>query len=102
MRRNTLVAAVLERGATDRGLRQDALLRGGGEDISLEEPFATLCSDVDRASYRVTDASVQRVRDALGSDKKAFELILAACVGAGAARWDAAVAALNGVDDAAE
>lgn len=101
-RKSNLIAAVVERGSTDRGLRQDAMAHGGGDDVSLAEPFATLCNHIGRASYRVTDAEVQRVRHTLGTDKQAFEVILAACIGAGTARWDIAAAALDGVDDAAE
>jgi hypothetical protein len=37
----------------------------------------------------VTDAEVAAVRDAAGSDRAAFEIVMSACVGAGLQRWDA-------------
>lgn len=101
-RKSDLIAAVLDRGSTEPGLRLAAVKLGADGDASLAEPLATLCRHIGQASYRVTDAEVQHVREVLGSDKQAFEVILAACVGAGIARWDIAATALAEVNDAAE
>ncbi|HWU28410.1 MAG TPA: hypothetical protein VN041_04860 [Microbacterium sp.] len=68
---------------------------------SLTEPFRTLAEQVGRASFRVTDAQVDAVRDAAGSEKAAFEIVMAASVGAGLRRWDAAMRAIEEAGDAA-
>ena len=52
------------------------------------------------AADRVTDAQVATVRAALGSDKGAFEIIMCASIGAGLARWDAAITAIEEATDA--
>ncbi|BCJ34143.1 hypothetical protein Athai_16460 [Actinocatenispora thailandica] len=67
---------------------------------SVAEPYDTLTRRIADASDRVTDAEVDAVRDATGSDKAAFEIVLAACVGAGLARWDAAVRTIEEATDA--
>jgi hypothetical protein len=53
------------------------------------------------ASFHVTDGQVAAVRAKAGSDKAAFELVMAAAIGSGLWRWDRAMAALAGAADAA-
>ena len=87
-------------GLTDVALRAGALARDGGGP-HLPEPYDALVRQVGDDSARVTDAQVAAVREAAGSDKAAFEVVLAASVGAGLRRWDAAVRAIGGDGDAA-
>jgi hypothetical protein len=68
---------------------------------TVPEPYETLVRQISDDSSRVTDAQVQDVRDAAGSDKAAFELILTAAIGAGLNRWEAAQQAIAGAGDAA-
>lgn len=87
-------------GLTDAALRAAALARDVGGP-RLPEPYDALVHQVGDDSARVTDAQVAAVREAAGSDKAAFEVVLAASVGAGLLRWDAAVRAIGGDGDAA-
>lgn len=59
-----------------------------------EPPYDELARQIGDAAYRTTDAQVATVRTALGSEKAAFEVILAAAVGAGLLRWRLAMQAL--------
>jgi len=63
-------------------------------------PYSELIQQIRHDSSRVTDAQVAAVRDAAGSEKDAFELVLAAAIGAGLERWEAAVNAIREADDA--
>lgn len=87
------------RAVTDADLRR-AALASAADDAAMAEPYETLVRLIADASYRVTDAHVDAVRDATGSDKGAFEIVMAACVGAGIARWDIAVRAIEDATDA--
>lgn len=93
-------ATIGSRAVTEPSLRAAALARSAGGP-ALPEPYDALARQVDEAAYRVTDAQVAAVRDVTGSDLGAFEIILSACVGAGLARWDAAVRVIEGSGDAA-
>lgn len=53
------------------------------------------------ASCDVTAAQVDAVRAVVGSDRAAFEVIMAASIGPGLNRWDAATRAIEEADDAA-
>jgi hypothetical protein len=64
------------------------------------EPYGLLARTIASASYRVTDAQVAAVRQAAGSDKAAFEVVMSASVGAGLARWYAAARAIREATDA--
>jgi hypothetical protein len=55
----------------------------------VAEPYETLARQIATDSHRVTDDQVAAVRNAAGSDKAAFEVVMSACVGAGLKRWDA-------------
>ena len=58
------------------------------ESTPLEEPYYTLAFLVGNASYKVTDELIKEVATKSGSEKAAFELIVAAAVSAGLYRWD--------------
>jgi hypothetical protein len=47
------------------------------------------------AAYRVTDEQVTSVVEAIGGQRAAFELIIAAAVGAGLYRWQVGLRALE-------
>jgi len=82
---DALRAAVsADTGVTDTSLRT-AIAAGS----PVDEPYDTLARQIRDVSHRVTDAEVAAVRDVAGSDKAAFEIVMAACVGAGLQRWDA-------------
>lgn len=95
-----LRAALLGGGVTDAALRAAVAARASGGP-AVEEPYDALTHQIGEAAHRVTDAQVTAVRDAAGSDKAAFEIVLSACIGAGLARWDAAARAIEGAGDAA-
>ena len=82
-------------------LRSGAAARAAGGP-AIAEPYDTLAATIGQASYRVTDAQVAAVRTALGSDRAAFEILMAAAVGAGLFRWDNAMRALSEAPDAAQ
>ena len=92
-------AAASEVGVTDSSLRAAVLARVAGG-APVVEPYDALARKIGEAAYRVTDAEVDAVREAAGSDKGAFEIIMSACVGAGFARWDAAIRAIDEANDA--
>ncbi|HEY4458875.1 MAG TPA: hypothetical protein VGN81_31470 [Pseudonocardiaceae bacterium] len=88
-------AAVAGAGVTEASLRT-AIASGA----PVAEPYDTLARQIGAASYRVTDAEVDAVRQATGSDKGAFEIVMSACIGAGLARWDAATRVIEEAADA--
>jgi hypothetical protein len=90
---------VIESGDAPRELRAGALGFADGDD-TLAEPHRTLVAGVVLDSARVTDAQVAAVLDDLGSQSKAFEVIMSAAVGAGLHRWRAAERVIGMVDDA--
>ncbi|MDQ4214856.1 hypothetical protein [Microbacterium capsulatum] len=89
------------RAGADPAATSAALRIGADEQADAREPYADLARTIGEASYRVTDAQVAAVRDAAGSDLGAFEVVLAAGVGAGLRRWDAAIRAIEEARDAA-
>ncbi|HVY52527.1 MAG TPA: hypothetical protein VHA07_13325 [Devosia sp.] len=66
----------------------------GGSPIAA--PYDALAHQIGEAAYRVSDAQVAAVRDMVGTDRKAFELIVSAAIGAGLRRWKAGIAAIEG------
>lgn len=92
-------AATGPSGTTDAALRADVLsLASAGP--AIQDPYDTLARQISEAPDRVTDAQVSAVRAAAGSDKAAFEIIMAASIGPGLARWDAAMQAIGETPDA--
>ena len=61
----------------------------------FDEPVATLVDEVARHAYKVTDGDVRAVVESGLSEDAAFELVLAASVGAGTARLDIGLAKLR-------
>jgi hypothetical protein len=88
-------------GVTDPALRLAVARRGAGG-APTSEPYDALAAQIGSAAYRVTDPQVSAVRAAAGGDKAAFEIVMAAAVGAGLMRWDNAMRALDEASDAAE
>lgn len=86
-------------GVTEASLRSAIAARAAGGPPVIE-PHDTLAQRIGEASYRVTDADVDAIRQATGSDKAAFEIVMSACIGAGLARWDAATRAIEEATDA--
>lgn len=86
-------------GLTPPPLRRAAADRAAGG-AALPAPYDDLVRQIAEASYRVTDTEVARAREAAGSDKAAFELVMAAAIGAGLMRWDRALRAIGEATDA--
>ncbi|MGO4592591.1 hypothetical protein AB4Z18_02090 [Leifsonia sp. 2TAF2] len=95
-----LRARVSVSGLTSQELRL-AALGAAIDDRDAPEPYGTLVRQIIADSARVSDGQVLAVREAAGSDKAAFEVILTAAIGAGLARWDAAQRAITEAKDAA-
>jgi hypothetical protein len=86
-------------GETDPGLRHRVATRAAGGP-PIEAPYDELASQIGEAAYRTTDTQVANVLRAAGSEKAAFELIVAAAMGAGLVRWQRAIKALQETSDA--
>ncbi len=98
-------AGALRAAVTGTGRVTPAVLRGavmaraaGG--VPVGEPYDALARQIAEAADRVTDGEVDAVRVATGSERGAFEVVMSASIGAGLARWDAAVRAIEGASDA--
>ncbi|ADJ47441.1 hypothetical protein AMES_5616 [Amycolatopsis mediterranei S699] len=99
-RAETLRAAMAgATGITEAALRTAVAARAAGGS-PLAEPYDDLARQIGDASYQVTDAEVDAVRQTAGSDKAAFEIVMSACIGAGLARWDAAARVIAEATDA--
>lgn len=92
-----LGARVVDTGVLPRELR---LLALHGDSAEASAPYSDLIRQVRDDSSRVTDAQVEAVRLTAGSEKEAFELVLASAIGAGLERWQAAANAIRGASDA--
>ena len=60
-----------------------------------DERLATYLDTVRRHAYRVTDGDVQALKDAGVSEDEIFEQTVAAAIGEGLRRWDAAERAIG-------
>lgn len=87
--------------ATDAQLRASVIARAAGG-RAVAEPFDALANQIAEAAYRVTDAQVADVCAETGSEAGAFEIIMAASIGAGLARWDAALRAIGEASNASD
>jgi hypothetical protein len=97
----TLRRQVLEGpGETPPQVRQAAAQRAAGGPPS-GSAFDDLARQVGEAAFRVTDAQVQSVVAATGSERATFEIIVAAALGAGLSRWRLAMKALDEASHAA-
>lgn len=96
----TLRRTVLEGpGESDPALRQRVAARSAGGP-SIEAPYDDLARQIGEAACRTTDTQVANVLAAAGSEKAAFELIVAAATGAGLLRWRQASKGLEETRDA--
>ena len=66
-----------------------------GRAVDLPDDLQPYVEKVTRNAYKVTDADVDRLRDAGYSDDAIFELTLAAALGAARARLDAGLRAMG-------
>jgi len=73
-------------GETDAALRQAMAERAAGGP-PLEAPYDDLARQIGEAAYKVTDEQVAKVVEKAGSERAAFELIVASALGAGLYRW---------------
>lgn len=94
-----LRARVLVSGTATRELRA-AALAGEMGGVTAPAPYSALIRQIWTDSARVTDAQVDAVRHAAGSEKDAFEVLLSAAIGAGLDRWVAAIDAIQEGNDA--
>src|SRR6185437_7157908 len=81
-------------GVTYPGLRQRMAMRAA-RGAAIDPPYDELAAQIGEAAYKVTEDQVAKVVQQVGNEKAAFELIIAAAVGAGLHRWDAGLAALK-------
>lgn len=88
-----------EPGVTDVALRR-AVASSAAGGPPAQPPYDALARQVGEAACRTTDDQVADVVRATGREKAAFELILAAAVGASLARWQRAIQALDEALDA--
>jgi AmiR/NasT family two-component response regulator len=82
----------LRRGAFDRAVE---LASADAPPGRFDEPLATLVDKVARHAYKVTDTDVRAVVESGLSEDAAFEVVVAASVGAGTARLDRGLATLR-------
>jgi hypothetical protein len=107
---NELKHAVLHRrGVTALSVRQAALADAActaevstGDGGALPPDLAAYVATVARHAYRVTDAQVAGLLAAGHSEDVVFEVTVSAALGAGLARWERGLAALEGANDAAQ
>jgi len=74
-------------GVTDADLRQVMAERAAGG-RPLEAPYDDLARQIGEAAYKVTDEQVAKVVEQAGSERAAYELIVASALGAGLHRWE--------------
>jgi hypothetical protein len=74
-------------GITDIALRQAMAKRATSGLTIPEAAYDDLARQIGQAAYKVTDEQVKEVVEKTGDEKAAFELIVAAAVGAGLYRW---------------
>ena len=70
----------------------------GGQAIAAS--YDDLVRQIGELSHRVTSSQVERLVSEVGSEKGAFEVIVAAAMGAGLLRWRSAIKVLDEVTDA--
>jgi hypothetical protein len=86
-------------GMSDRATRKAAAERAsGGQAVAASHD--DLVRQIGVASHRVTSAQVERLVSEVGGEKAAFEVIVAAAMGAGLLRWRSAIKVLDEVGDA--
>ena len=86
-------------GITPSWVRLAAAQRAAGE-TPTQSPYDDLARQIGESAHHVTDTQVASVLAAAGSQKAAFEIIIAAAVGAGLLRWRQAARVLAEAIDA--
>lgn|SRR5262249_20835970 len=86
-------------GVCDRATRKAAAERASGG-RAIAASYDDLVRQIAEFSHRVTSAQVEQLVREVGSEKAAFEVIVAAAVGAGILRWRSAIKVLDEVSDA--
>jgi uncharacterized peroxidase-related enzyme len=81
-------------GQTGAALRHAMAERAAGGP-TLEAPYDDLARQIGQAAYKVTDEQVASVVERAGSERAAFELIVASALGAGLHRWRRGLKALE-------
>jgi uncharacterized peroxidase-related enzyme len=84
-----------EPGITDIALRQAIAKRATGRPAVGVAAYDELAQQIGQGGWRVTDEQVQKFIRQAGSEKAAFELIIAAAVGAGLYRWQKGLSVLE-------
>jgi hypothetical protein len=90
LRRRVLDGPGLSDGATRRSAAERA---SGGPAIAA--PYDDLIRQIGQSSHRVTSAQVEQLVREVGSEKAAFEIIVAAAMEAGLRRWQTAIKVLD-------
>jgi hypothetical protein len=86
-------------GVTDPVTRKAAAERASGGP-AIEASYDDLVRQIGELSHRVTSAQVEQLVREVGSEKAAFEVIVAAAMGAGLLRWESAIKVLDEASDA--
>jgi uncharacterized peroxidase-related enzyme len=81
-------------GETDASLRHAMAVRAAGGS-ALEAPYDDLARQIGEAAYKVTDEHVANVVKRAGSERAAYELIVASALGAGLYRWRRGIKVLD-------
>lgn len=87
--------------AIDAHATTGAMRIGAGGDAPVAESYASLARSIGEASFRVTDEQVAAAHRQAGSERGAFEVVMAAGIGAALHRWDAAIRAIEEAADEA-
>jgi uncharacterized peroxidase-related enzyme len=82
-------------GITDIALRQAIARRATGGPAIAEAAYDDLAQQIGQIAYKVTDEQVKKVVQKTENEKVAFELIVAAAVGAGLYRWQKGLGVLK-------
>jgi len=85
-------------GITDTHLRQAVGRRATGGPALPVPAYDRMALEIGQSSYKITDGQIKDVVSTAGSEKAAFELIIAAAVAAGLFRWQRGLTLLKEVN----
>ena len=86
-------------GVSDPAIRKATAERASGGQSGAGS-YDDLARQIGESSQRVTNAQVEQLVRQVGSEKAAFEVMVAAATGAGLLRWRSAIKVLNEASDA--
>ena len=86
-------------GKTSPAARQEAA-KAAADVSAVQDRYSDLARQIGESAHRVTDAQVPALVSEAGSEKAAFEIIVAAALGAGLLRWQQAIKMLEEAGDA--